>query len=103
MGKAEPFHVQTDNPVALTGKEGNTMAPGEGRTSESVDEHYGCLRGFWILFLHIDARSVDIKKPAMFTDEFVRGYFGVRLTEGYQVGKNAYDKNKRQYYVRQYP
>jgi len=103
MGKAEPFHVQNDNPVALTGKERNIMAPGEGRTSEPVDEHHGYLRGLWILFLHINAHPLNIKTPAIFTDQIVRGYFSPRLAKGYQVGKNANEEKESQYYVRQYP
>jgi hypothetical protein len=61
------------------------------------------LRGLWILFLYINAHPVDIKKPAMLTDQVVRGYFGLGLTEGYQVGKSAKKEKEGQYYVRQYP
>jgi len=103
MGKAEPFHIQGDNPVALTGKERGIMPPREGRTSEPVDEHYGRSCWFCILFLDIDAHPVDIKKPAMLTDQIVRGHFGLRLAQGYQVGKNANKEKESQYQVRQYP
>jgi hypothetical protein len=36
-------------------------------------------------------------------DKLVRGDFGLRLAEGYQVGKDANKEKESQYYVRQYP
>jgi hypothetical protein len=39
----------------------------------------------------------------MLADKLVRGYFGLRLAEGYQVGKDANKEKESQYYVRQYP
>lgn len=103
VGKTEPFHVQTDDPVALSGKEGGILAPGKGRASEPVDKHYRGLRRLWILFLEIDADPIDVKKSAVLANKRVWGYFSLILAERYQVGKGANDENKRQYYVTQYP
>ena len=102
MGKPEPFHIQTDNPVALTNEEGGIMAPGKSRTSKSVDEHYGCLRRFWILFLDIDTHPVNIKEPTMLTNQIVQRYFRLALTERYQIGDNANKEKESHHCVGRY-
>ena len=79
------------------------MAPGEGGTSEPVDEHYGCLCRFWILFLDIDAHSVNVKKLSMLADQLLRGYLSLSLAEGYQVGNKANNEKEGQYHVGKYP
>jgi len=54
------------------------------------------------LLFDVDGQSIDIEKPAVVADEVIRGYSGPGLAEGYQVGYNADDEDKRQYYVRRY-
>ena len=48
-----------------------------------MDEHYGCLPGFRIQFLDIDARSVNIEKATMLGDKLIWGYLRLSATERY--------------------
>jgi len=64
-----------------------------------MDEHYCCLLRFCILFLDIDARPINIKKLSIFADKLVGRYFALRVTGGYQVGKNANEQYESQHYV----
>ena len=55
--------------------------------SEEGERHV--VEQVWVLFLNIDGGSIDVKKPAMLSDQVVRGCFRTGLAKWYQVGNSA--------------
>jgi hypothetical protein len=64
----------------------------------SEEGKYHAVEQVRVLFLNTNAGTIDVKKRAMVSDQAVRGYFYLRLADGYQVGNSANKGKESLYY-----